>query len=91
MLNIPKLQYTTLQLSAIKKLISSIRSETTIESITNIDDKRFIINLMIDGQIKEVQKDDPHKLRLVIVSSHDSMLVVTYHFSIQECGVLINE
>ena len=48
LLNIPKLQYTTLQLSAIKKLISSIRSETTIESITNIDDKRFIINLMIE-------------------------------------------
>ena len=79
LLNIPKLQYTTLQLSAIKKLISSIRSETTIESITNIDDKRFIINLMIDGQIKEVQKDDPHKLRLVIVSSHDSS--VSCHIS----------
>ena len=79
LLNIPKLQYTTLQLSAIKKLISSIRDKTTIESITNIDDKRFIINLMIDGQIKEVQKDDPHKLRLVIVSSHDSS--VSCHIS----------
>ena len=79
LLNIPKMQYTTLQLSAIKKLISSIRDKTTIESITNIDDKRFIINLMIDGQIQEVQKDDPHKLRLVIVSSHDSS--VSCHIS----------
>ena len=34
---------------------------------------------MIDGQIKEVQKDDPHKLRLVIVSNHDSS--VSCHIS----------
>ena len=79
LLNIPKLQYTTLQLSAIKNLVSQIRQYTTIESISNIDDKKFIINLMVDNQIQEVQKDDPHKLRLVIVSSHDSS--VSCHIS----------
>ena len=72
LLNIPKLQYTTLQLSTIKNLIQNIRGKTTIESIMNIDDKRFIFNLAVDDQIQEVKKDDPHKLRLVIVSSHDS-------------------
>ena len=45
LLNIPKLQYTTLQLSTIKKLISEIRGNTTIESIMNVDDKRFVFNL----------------------------------------------
>jgi len=79
LLNIPKLQYTTLQLSTIKNLIQSIRGKTTIESIMNIDDKRFVFNLAIDNQIQEVQKDDPHKLRLVIVSSHDSS--VSCHIS----------
>ena len=79
LLNIPKLQYTTLQLSTIKNLIQSIREYTTIESIMNIDDKRFVFNLAIDNQIQEVQKDDPHKLRLVIVSSHDSS--VSCHIS----------
>ena len=79
LLNIPKLQYTTLQLSTIKNLVSQIRQYTTIESISNIDDKKFIINLMVDNQIQEVQKDDPHKLRLVIVSSHDSS--VSCHIS----------
>jgi len=79
LLNIPKLQYTTLQLSTIKNLIQSIRQYTTIESIMNIDDKRFVFNLAIDNQIQEVQQDDPHKLRLVIVSSHDSS--VSCHIS----------
>ena len=79
LLNIPKLQYTTLQLSTIKNLIQNIRGKTTIESIMNIDDKRFIFNLAVDDQIQEVKKDDPHKLRLVIVSSHDSS--VSCHIS----------
>ena len=79
LLNIPKQHSTTLQLSAIKNLVSQIRQYTTIESISNIDDKKFIINLMVDNQIQEVQKDDPHKLRLVIVSSHDSS--VSCHIS----------
>ena len=79
LLNIPKLQYTTLQLSTIKNLIQNIRGKTTIESIMNIDDKRFVFNLAVDDQIQEVQKDDPHKLRLVIVSSHDSS--VSCHIS----------
>ena len=51
MLNIPKLQYTTLQLSTIKKLISEIRGNTTIESIMNVDDKRFVFNLAVDNAI----------------------------------------
>ena len=79
LLNIPKLKYTTLQLITIKNLIQNIRGKTTIESIMNIDDKRFIFNLAVDDQIQEVKKDDPHKLRLVIVSSHDSS--VSCHIS----------
>jgi hypothetical protein len=79
LLNIPKLQYTTLQLSTIKKLISEIRGNTTIESIMNVDDKRFVFNLAVDGAVEDVKKDDPHKLRLVIVSSHDSS--VSCHIS----------
>jgi hypothetical protein len=79
LLNIPKLQYTTLQLSTIKNLIQNIRGKTTIESIMNIDDKRFVFNLAVDNQIQEVKQDDPHKLRLVIVSSHDSS--VSCHIS----------
>ena len=79
LLNIPKLQYTTLQLSTIKNLISEIRGNTTIESIMNIDDKRFVFNLAVDDTTQDVRKDDPHKLRLVIVSSHDSS--VSCHIS----------
>ena len=79
LLNIPKLQYTTLQLSTIKKLISEIRGNTTIESIMNVDDKRFVFNLAVDGAVEDVKQDDPHKLRLVIVSSHDSS--VSCHIS----------
>jgi len=79
LLNIPKLQYTTLQLSTIKKLISEIRGNTTIESIMNVDDKRFVFNLAVDNAIQDVKQDDPHKLRLVIVSSHDSS--VSCHIS----------
>ena len=79
LLNIPKLQYTTLQLSTIKKLISEIRGNTSIESIMNVDDKRFVFNLAVDGAVEDVKKDDPHKLRLVIVSSHDSS--VSCHIS----------
>ena len=79
LLNIPKLQYTTLQLSTIKKLISEIRVNTTIESIMNVDDKRFVFNLAVDGAVEDVKQDDPHKLRLVIVSSHDSS--VSCHIS----------
>ena len=79
LLNIPKMQYTTLQLDSIKKLIQEIRGKTTIESIMNVDNKRFVFNLAIDNAIQEVQKDDPHKLRLVIVSSHDSS--VSCHIS----------
>ena len=79
LLNIPKLQYTTLQLSTIKKLISEIRGNTTIESIMNVDDKRFVFNLAVDGAVQDVKQDDPHKLRLVIVSSHDSS--VSCHIS----------
>jgi len=71
-LNIPKLQYVPLQLSSIKYFINSIRDKVLIESIMNIEDKRFIINLSINDAIQDVKKDDPHKLRLVIVSSHDS-------------------
>ncbi len=71
LLNIPKMQYTTLQLDTIKNLIQEIRANTTIESIMNVDNKRFVFNLAIDNAIQEVQKDDPHKLRLAIVSSHD--------------------
>ena len=62
LLNIPKLQYTTLQLSTIKKLISEIRGNTTIESIMNVDDKRFVFNLAVDNAIQDVKQDDPHKL-----------------------------
>ena len=79
LLNIPKLQYTTLQLSTIKKLISEIRGNTTIESIMNVDDKRFVFNLAVDNAIQDVKQDDPHKLRLCIVSSHDSS--VSCHIS----------
>ena len=79
LLNIPKMQYTTLQLDSIKKVIQEVRGQTTIESIMNIDNKRFVFNLAIDDAIQEVQKDDPHKLRLVIVSSHDSS--VSCHIS----------
>jgi len=79
LLNIPKMQYTTLQLNSIKKLIQEVRGNTTIESIMNVDNKRFVFNLAIDNSIQEVQKDDPHKLRLVIVSSHDSS--VSCHIS----------
>ena len=79
LLNIPKMQYTTLQLDSIKKLIQEIRGNTTIESIMNVDNKRFVFNLAIDNSIQEVQKDDPHKLRLAIVSSHDSS--VSCHIS----------
>ena len=79
LLNIPKLQYTTLQLSTIKKLISEIRGNTSIESIMNVDDKSFVFNLAVDGAVEDVKKDDPHKLRLVIVSSHDSS--VSCHIS----------
>ena len=79
LLNIPKLQYTTLQLSTIKNLISQIRGNTTIESIMNVDDKRFVFNLAVDGAVSDVKQDDPHKLRLVIVSSHDSS--VSCHIS----------
>ena len=87
LLNIPKLQYTTLQLSTIKKLISEIRGNTTIESIMNVDDKRFVFNLAVDNAIQDVKQDDPHKLRLVIVSSHDSSVschisFITYHISL---------
>jgi len=79
LLNIPKMQYTTLQLDSIKKVIQEVRGQTTIESIMNVDNKRFVFNLAIDNAIQEVQKDDPHKLRLVIVSSHDSS--VSCHIS----------
>ena len=79
LLNIPKMQYTTLQLSTIKNLIESIRGNTTIESIMNIDDKRFDFNLAVDNATQDVKQDDPHKLRLVIVSSHDSS--VSCHIS----------
>ena len=79
LLNIPKMQYTTLQLSTIKNLIENIRGNTTIESIMNIDDKRFVFNLAVDNAIQDVKQDDPHKLRLVIVSSHDSS--VSCHIS----------
>ena len=79
LLNIPKMQYTTLQLDSIKKVIQEVRGQTTIESIMNIDNKRFVFNLAIDDAIQDVQKDDPHKLRLVIVSSHDSS--VSCHIS----------
>ena len=79
LLNIPKMQYTTLQLSTIKNLISEIRGNTTIESIMNVDNKRFVFNLAVDNAIQDVKQDDPHKLRLVIVSSHDSS--VSCHIS----------
>ena len=79
LLNIPKMQYTTLQLSTIKNLIENIRGNTTIESIMNVDDKRFVFNLAVDNAIQDVKQDDPHKLRLVIVSSHDSS--VSCHIS----------
>ena len=86
LLNIPKLQYTTLQLSTIKQLIQSIRANKTIESIINVDDKRFVFNLAVDNAIEDVKKDDPHKLRLVIVSSHDSSVschISFIHFRMQ--------
>ncbi len=73
------MQYTTLQLDSIKKVIQEVRGQTTIESIVNVDNKRFVFNLAVDDSIQEVQKDDPHKLRLVIVSSHDSS--VSCHIS----------
>ena len=79
LLNIPKMQYTTLQLKTIKNLIREIRGNTTIESIMNVDNKRFVFNLAVDGAISDVKENDPHKLRLVIVSSHDSS--VSCHIS----------
>ena len=79
LLNIPKMQYTTLQLKTIKNLIQEIRGNTTIESIMNVDNKRFVFNLAVDNAIQDVKQDDPHKLRLVIVSSHDSS--VSCHIS----------
>ena len=79
LLNIPKMQYTTLQLKTIKNLIQEIRGNTTIESIMNVDNKRFVFNLAVDGAVEDVKQDDPHKLRLVIVSSHDSS--VSCHIS----------
>ena len=45
----------------------------------NVDDKRFVFNLAVDGAVEDVKQDDPHKLRLVIVSSHDSS--VSCHIS----------
>ena len=33
---------------------------------------KICFNLAVDDSIQDVQQDDPHKLRLVIVSSHDS-------------------
>ena len=79
LLNIPKMQYTTLQLDSIKKVIQEVRGQTTIESIINVDNKRFVFNLAIDDAIQDVQNGDPHKLRLAIVSSHDSS--VSCHIS----------
>ena len=77
LLNIPKNSYTILQLETIKKVIESVREHLAIESIMNIDSKRFVINTYIKGCIGDVLKDDPIKRRCTFITSMDSSVGFT--------------
>ena len=77
LLNIPKNSYTILQLETIKKVIESVREHLAIESIMNIDSKRFVINTYIKGCIDNVLKDDPIKRRCTFITSMDSSVGFT--------------
>ena len=77
LLNIPKNEYTILQLDTIKKVIESVSEKLSIESIMNIDSKRFVINTSINNCIGEVLKDDPIKRRCTFITSMDSSVGFT--------------
>jgi len=77
LLNIPKNEYTILQLDTIKKVIESVSDKITIESIMNIDSKRFVINTCINDCIGDVLKDDPIKRRITYITSMDSSVGFT--------------
>ena len=77
LLNIPKNSYTILQLATIKKVIEQVRDYLAVESIINIDSKRFVINTYIKGCIADVKKDDPIKRRCTFITSMDSSVGFT--------------
>lgn len=77
LLNIPKNEYTILQLDTIKKVIQSVSEKLSIESIMNIDSKRFVINTSINDCIGDVLKDDPIKRRCTFITSMDSSVGFT--------------
>tara|TARA_R100000773_G_scaffold38593_1_gene33806 strand:- start:1362 stop:2456 length:1095 start_codon:yes stop_codon:yes gene_type:complete len=77
LLNIPKNDYTILQLDKIKNVIESCRDSLAIESIMNIDSKRFVINTYIKECIGDVRKDDPIKRRCTFITSMDSSVGFT--------------
>jgi len=77
LLNIPKNEYTILQLDTIKKVIESVSEKLSIESIMNIDSKRFVINTCINDCIGDVLKDDPIKRRCTFITSMDSSVGFT--------------
>jgi len=77
LLNIPKNEYTILQLDTIKKVIESVSEKLSIESIMNIDSKRFVINTSINNCIGDVLKDDPIKRRCTFITSMDSSVGFT--------------
>ena len=77
LLNIPKNDYTILQLDKIKNVIQSCEESLGIESIMNIDSKRFVINTYIKGCIDDVRKDDPIKRRCTFITSMDSSVGFT--------------
>ena len=77
LLNIPKNDYTILQLDKIKNVIESCRDSLAVESIMNIDSKRFVINTYIKECIGDVRKDDPIKRRCTFITSMDSSVGFT--------------
>ena len=77
LLNIPKNDYTILQLDKIKSVIQSCEESLGIESIMNIDSKRFVINTYIKGCMEDVRKDDPIKRRCTFITSMDSSVGFT--------------
>ena len=77
LLNIPKNEYTILQLDTIKKVIESVSDKLSIESIMNIDSKRFVINTSINNCMGDVLKDDPIKRRCTFITSMDSSVGFT--------------
>tara|TARA_R100001163_G_scaffold61093_1_gene50810 strand:+ start:34 stop:1128 length:1095 start_codon:yes stop_codon:yes gene_type:complete len=77
LLNIPKNEYSILQLETIKRVIKSVSEKITIESVMNIDSKRFVINTYINDCIGDVLKDDPIKRRMTYITSMDSSVGFT--------------